>query len=125
MNRRAFNIADWYWKVGDKLPDTQVYSTAVDDYVPLTDPAYVTWLANGKPTVIDTEQSLADVLVLGGQPPPPATGTSDATKNGMFDTIPQVVKVWAFAIENRVRILEGQPTRTAAQFKTYVKSLLP
>ncbi len=122
----SYNAANWYWKVGDKSPDTQVYSSAVDDYVPLTNATYVAWLANGgRATPIDTEQNLADVLILAGQPQPPLAGTSDTVKNGMFDTIPQVVKVWAFAIENRVRTLEGQPTRTAAQFKTYIKSLLP
>ncbi len=124
--RFPYDPANWYWKVGDKSPGTQVYSSAVDDYVPLADATYVAWqTSGGRTTVIDTEQNLADVLVLAGQPSPPSTGTSDTTKNSLFDQIPQVVKVWAFAIENRVRILEGQPTRTAAQFKNYVKSLLP
>ncbi len=126
ITRPPYDPANWYWKVGDKSPGTQVYSSAVDDYVLLADSIYVAWLASGgKPSNIDTEQNLADVLILAGQPQPPTSGTSDGTKNSMFDAVPQVVKVWAFAIENRVRVLEGQPTRTAAQFKTYVKSLLP
>ncbi len=126
VDRLPYTPSNWYWKVGDKSPSTQVYSSAADDYVLLTDPTYVAWLVSGgKPTPIDTEQNLADVLILAGQPPPPLTGTSDATKSALFDAVPQAVKVWSFAIENRVRVLEGQPTRTAAQFKTYVKSLIP
>ncbi len=121
----SYNPANWYWKVGDKSPGTQVYSSAADDYVLLDNVTYVAWLASGgKTTPIDTEQNLADVLILAGQPQPPTSGTSDGTKNSLFDAVPQVVKVWSFAIDNRVRLLEGQPTRTAAQFKTYVKSLL-
>lgn len=121
-----YNPANWYWLVGDKSPDTQVYSSAVDAYVPLNDATYVSWLSKGgSPTLIDTEQNLADVLAAAGQPLPPSTGTSDAQKNALFADIPQAVQVWAFAIENRVRVLESQPTRTVAQFKNYVKGLLP
>ena|SRR6185503_1247250 len=121
----AYDPANWYWLVGDKSPAAQVYSSAADAYVPLTDPTYLVWLsAGGTPTTITTEQSLSDVLSAAGQPLPPAAITSDAQKNILFDAIPKVIQVWAFAVDNRVRVLEGQPTRTAAQFKTYVKSLL-
>lgn len=124
MPFRSYNPANWYWKVGDKSPGTQVYSSAVDDYVLLTNPTYIAWLASGgRPTNIDTEQNLADVLSLAGQPLPPSTSVSSGTKGSLFDNIPRAVQVWAFAIENRVRVLEGQPTRTAAQFKNYVLGL--
>ncbi len=114
---------NWYWIVADSI--TQVYSSAVDDYVPVADAAYQAWLAAGnKATKIDTAQNLADVLVAVGEPPPPATSVSDAQKETWFSDLPQAVRVWAFNAENRIRVLEGQPTRTANQFKTFVKSLL-
>lgn len=123
---KSYDPANWYWLVGDKAPGTQVYSSAADAYVPLNNATYVSWLASGgTPTNIDTEQNLADVLAAAGQPLPPGAGTSDVQKNALFADIPQAVQVWAFAVDNRVRVLEGQAQRTVAQFKSYVKSLIP
>jgi hypothetical protein len=123
--RLSYNPANWYWTVQDRSPGTQVYSSAVVGYVALTDATYVSWLAaGGRTTTIAFEQDLFDLLSAAGVSLPGGSSTSDATKNSLFDAIPQAVKVWAFAIENRVRVLEGQPTRSPAQFKNYVKSLM-
>lgn len=120
---RTFDSANWYWIVAGSA--TQVYSSAVDNYVPVADATYQAWLAAGnKPTKIDTAQSLADVLAAAGQALPPATSPSDNQKESWFADVPTAVRVWAFDAENRIRVLEGQPTRTAAQFKNYVKGLM-
>lgn len=51
-------------------------------------------------------------------------GETDADKGRLFDAIEKVLLEIAFAHENRLRALEGQPARTKAQFKTYAKGLL-
>ncbi len=118
-----YNPKNWYWIVAGSI--TQVYSSAIDDYVPVADATYQAWLTAGnKATKIDTAQNLADVLTAAGEPIPPATSISDAQKETLFADVSQAVRVWAFDAENRIRVLEGQPTRTALQFKNYVKSLL-
>lgn len=117
-----YNPHDWYWVVAGSA--TQVYSSATDNFVAVADATYQAWLARGNlPTKIDTAGNLADVLSLAGVALPPGTQPSDALKNNRFDNIPRAVQVWAFAIENRVRVLEGQPTRSPAQFKAYVTGL--
>jgi hypothetical protein len=104
---------------------TQVYSSASGAYVPVSDTAYVAWLANGNiPTKIAVEQDLWDLLTAAGIAIPSGAVISDPQKDATFADIPLAVQRWAFAVDNRVRALEGQSTRTAAQFKTYVKSLL-
>lgn len=53
--------AAWYWIVGDD--GDRVFSSGAGAFVALTDAAYQTWLAAGhRPTRIDSEGSLADVL---------------------------------------------------------------
>ncbi len=117
------NLSNHYWIVGGSV--TQVYSSNAVVFVPIADATYQAWLAAGhKATPIAVEQDLWDLLTAANIPIPAGKATSDAQKESMFSDIPQAVKVWAFAIENRVRVLEGQPTRTAAQFKTYVKGLM-
>lgn len=57
-----YNPAAWYWVVASNT--AQVWSSAAAAYVPTTDTTYATWLAAGnRPTVIDTEASLHDVLM--------------------------------------------------------------
>ncbi len=123
MVGQPYNPANWYWVVAGST--TQVYSSASDSFVLVTDPTYQAWLTKGgKPTKVDSLQTLSDVLSAAGQPLPPGGGASDSQKEALFADVPQAVKVWALDIDNRVRVLEGQPTRTANQFKTYVKGLL-
>jgi len=58
-----FNIYNWYWKVGDQSPGTQVYSTASNSFVPLSDTTYTTWTGRGNvATVIDTMANLYSVF---------------------------------------------------------------
>ncbi len=119
MPRSTYTVANWYWLVGGDA--TQVYSSAAGAFVPVADATYQAWLAAGHaPTAIDTTQSLSDVL--SGAPGLPAV--SDTLKDAWFASVPRAVQVWAFAVENRVRTLEGQPQRTQAQFKNYVKGLM-
>ena len=118
-----FNASNWYWIVAGST--TQVYSSAAVAYVPVADVTYQAWLAGGNmATKIAVEQDLWDVLDAAGISLPSGASTSDAHKGGMFDNVPAVVKAWAFAVDNRVRVLEGQLPRNANQFRTYVKSLL-
>lgn len=119
---RSYNPGNWYWIVAGST--TQVYSSAAGNYVPVSNSTYLAWLALGyRPTKIDTEANLADVLSSAGQALPPSTSPSDTLKDSQFDNIPRAVEVWAFAIENRVRALEGQASRTPTQFKNYVLGL--
>jgi hypothetical protein len=112
-----------YWIVAGS--PTQVYSSAGVGYVPVSDATYQSWLASGNtPTKIATEADLWDVLADADVPLPSGATSSDVQKDTEFSNIPTVLQKWAFAVDNRVRVLEGQPTRTAAQFRNYVKSLL-
>ncbi len=120
---KPYTPANWYWYVAGDL--TQVYSSAAVAYVVASDPTFVAWLAKGNvATKINSEQELFDVLLAAGVPVPGGTVPSDAAKNGMFDNVPHAVQVWAFAVDNRVRVLEGLATRTPLQFRNYVKGLM-
>ena len=82
-----YNPANWYWIVGGST--TQVFSSVVGNYVPVTDATYVAWLASGgKPTPIDTEQNLYQVLVNAGVDPGVLT-------NSVNVSVPSTV-MWAF-----------------------------
>jgi hypothetical protein len=117
------DASNWYWFVAGST--TQVYSSAAVSYVPVTDGTYQAWVsAGGVTSRISTEQELFDILLANGVPVPAAVKPSDTLKEGMFANVPQVVRVWALDVDNRVRVLEGQPTRNANQFKNYVKSLI-
>lgn len=122
MTFPTYTPGNWYWIVGGS--SSQVYSSAVNNFVPVSDAAYSAWLAVGNtPTKIDTIQNLADVLDAAGKSLPPSTQISDAQRQKLFDAVPRAVQLWAFDIDNRVRALEGQPARTPNQFRSYVKNL--
>lgn len=58
-----YNVADWYWKVGDTNPTTHRFSSASGTYVVLADATYAAWVAAGNTaTVIDTEAHLYVVI---------------------------------------------------------------
>jgi hypothetical protein len=58
-----YDITNWYWAVGDQSPSTQVYSTASNSFVPLSNTTYTAWLAaGGVTTVIDTMVNLYGVF---------------------------------------------------------------
>lgn len=129
----TFDPTNWYWIVGG--PTTQVYSSAIGNYVPVTDATYQAWLAKGgAPTKIDTEANLGDVLA-----PyflrPLAANVLDGYKQSQAITIVQkefqaVFKI-LFNHENRIRAIEsalglnGSPAQlTPAQAIAAVKALM-
>lgn len=118
-----YNPFDWYWIVAGDT--SQIYSSRAVSYIPPSDPTYQVWLAGGnQPAKIPNQQELIDVLVTYEVPVPAGAVASDTLKESIFDKIPRVIKVWSFDVDNRVRVLEGQPARTANQFKNYVKGLI-
>ncbi len=118
-----YTPTNWYWIIADST--TQVYSSVAVAYVPTSDPTYLAWVASGhKASRLPAQQDLFDYLTTLGIAIPGGETTSDTLKDGMFSQIPRAVQVWAFAVDNRVRVLEGQAPRTANQFKNYVKGLL-
>jgi len=118
-----FDPKNNYWVVGGSA--TQVYSSAVGDYVQISNPTYVAWLAAGnQPTRIASEAELGEVLDPYSLRPVHA-GVLDAYKDSQAKnlTIATIAKV-AFNHENRIRALEGQSPYTANQFKTAIKALM-
>lgn len=56
-----YNPSDWYWIVAGST--TQVYSSARNDYFPVSDATYVAWLAGGRTaTRIASEADLGQAL---------------------------------------------------------------
>lgn len=116
-----FDITNWYWTVAGDT--TRAFSSAAGAYVPSSDATLLAWIGRGnQPTKIALEQDLSDMLTVVGLTGP--TAASDTAKETLFNNVPRAVKVWALDIDNRVRALEGQPARSANQFKTYVKGLM-
>lgn len=118
-----FDIRNWYWFIGSD--QTRVYSSALGDYVSVSDPNFVAWIADGtRPTTIDSEASLGDVLSPHLLRPAAAgvlAGYQDSQAGG-------VVILTAFKVlfnhENRLRALEGKAPLTAAQARAAVKALM-
>lgn len=119
----TYNPANWYWTVAGST--TNVFSSAVGDYVPVADATYQAWLASGNtPTRIISEAELGDVLAP-YQIRPVAAGVLDGYKDSQATklTIDIVAKV-LFNHENRIRALEAKASVTAPQFKTALKALM-
>ena len=115
--------ADWYWAVNGST--TQVFSSAIGDYVAVTDPTYLAWVASGgAATVIDSEASLGETLAP-YQIRPVSANVLDGYKDSQANklTVEVIAKV-LFKIVNDVRVLQGQSTITANQFKTFLKGLM-
>lgn len=55
-----FNPRMWFWFVGGD--ETKVFSSATGNYVPLTDPNYLKFANDMRPTNIASEDELIDVL---------------------------------------------------------------
>ena len=121
---------NWYWIVGGD--ETRVFSSAAGDYVPVSDPTYQSWAADGtQPTRIDTEVNLGEVLADGSARPSRA-----AVLDGYKDThARRVVAGAAFKVlfnhENRLRAIErqlglnGSPADlTAGQARNAIKALM-
>jgi hypothetical protein len=122
----SFNVmpANWFWIVGGSA--TQVYSTAIGDYMPSTDARYVTWqsmaggLIAGK---VASEAELGGVLARFGLRPTNASVLS-AYQAAAVTGMDAVQNKILFNLNNRLRVLEGQPTLTAAQFIAAMASLV-
>lgn len=126
---KVYTPANWYWIVAGS--STQVYSSAVSDYVPVGNASYVAWLVVNAPTPIDTEANLGGVLatyLLRPIPPNVLDGYRDAIA---AQTIAMSVFKVLFNHENRLRAIErnlnlnGSPADlTAGQAKAAVKALM-
>jgi hypothetical protein len=120
---KEYDPFNWYWKVNGSA--THVYSSAVGDYVPVTDPAFVAWTADGTlPTNIVSAAELGEVLAPYNLRPAEAV-VLDAYQDTHAKkiTIEAVAKL-LFNIVNEIRVLKGQEPITAQQFRTYVKGLM-
>lgn len=123
LNPPPYNPANWYWVVNGST--TQVFSSAIGNYVPVSDPTFLVWVASGgAATVIDSEASLGETLA-SHQVRPESAKVLDGYKERHANklTIDVVAKV-LFKIVNDVRVLQGQSTITANQFKTFLKELM-
>jgi hypothetical protein len=120
---KPFRPRNWYWIVNGST--TQVYSSAVGNYVPVDNAAYTAWLADDNtPTRIDTEANLGGTLATHSLRPTPAAILDGYTEaQAVKLTIETVAKI-LFNHENRIRTLAGQPAVTAAQFKAFIKGLM-
>lgn len=118
-----FTPNNWYWIVAGSI--TQVYSSVVGDYVPVTNATYQAWLAAGNtPTKIDTEANLGDALAQRLMRPV-AVNVLDGYKQSLANNITaQVIFKILFNHENRIRTLEGQAQITPAQAVAAVKALM-
>src|SRR5262252_7789655 len=105
----VFDPTNWYWIVARST--TQVYSSAVGDYVPMQDATYQAWLAAGNPPApADSVQSLGQVLAKYRLRPVNVTVLRQYQT--AIAAIPDIANFPVMLdIENRVRVLEGQPTR--------------
>ncbi|MBR0802826.1 hypothetical protein JQ636_04680 [Bradyrhizobium japonicum] len=85
---KNYDVFDWYWIVGgDGL---QVYSSKLRDYVPTTDPAYLTFVADGTAaTMIDTEHSLGGVMAVSNLLRPIPAGVLDGYTDALALRIAQ------------------------------------
>jgi hypothetical protein len=118
-----YNPRNWYWRVGGST--TQVYSSAVGNYVPVADATYQTWLTSGGlPTNILNEAELGEVLAQYSLRPI-AANVLDGYKDSQATklTVEVVAKILLWLV-NEVRTLKGQGTITATQFKTFIKDQL-
>lgn len=118
-----YDPRNWYWRVAGS--NTQVYSSAIGDYVPVADAAYQTWLARGGvPTNIGSESELGDVLSQYALRPAAASvleGYKDSQATRL--TVEVVAKILLWCV-NEIRVLKGQAPITAQQFKDFIKGQL-
>lgn len=121
----AYFPINHYWIVAGST--TQVYSSANAGYRPITNPAYVAWLAFGnKPTPIASENELWDVLAaqFPGGLPAGDSNAQDRKKVILIDKFGDDILTVLYEVDKRLRVLEAKPTITLAQFKTGLKALL-
>lgn len=117
---KNYTPTDWYWIVaGD---ETQLFSSAIGDYVQADDATYQAWAADGTlPTRIASEIELGAVLADARVRPENAV-VLDSFKDRHADvlTMEVVAKILLWLI-NEVRGLKGQQPVTGAQVKAFIK----
>lgn len=115
-----YNPSNHYWFVaGD---ETQVFSSAAGDYVPVSNKTYQAWVNDGGLTTkIANEQELGEVLA-DARVRPENAQVLDGFKGRHADklTLEIVAKILLFLI-NEVRDLKGQQPITGQQFRNFVK----
>lgn len=123
---KFYNPLDWYWTVGGDT--NRAYSSAVGDYVPPNNTAFVAWKADGTvPSNVANEADLAGILApyYPQVARPVAAGVLDAYQQAQADDIFQQKLIkYLFTLENRVRVLEAKPAVTVAQARAYFKGLM-
>lgn len=120
----SYNPCNWYWIIGGST--TQVYSSSRKAFVPQNDEIYLAWVARGNraQAAIQTNAELWDLLATACPDGLPAdAGAQDVKNETQYNQIPVIVRKIIYDFDKRVRALEGQPERTANQFKQYVKGL--
>jgi hypothetical protein len=123
----GFRPKNWYWIVAGST--TQVYSSASGTYVPVNDPTYLAWLnpeIGNVPRAIASEAALGQELALFSlRPQASAANVLDAYADSHATRLTaEVAAKLFFNIVNEIRVLKGQSTLTAQQFKAYVKGLM-
>ena len=116
-----YNPRDWYWIVAGST--TQVYSSKIGNYVPISDAAYVAWLAAGNtPSRIGTEAELGEALAPTGATRPIDAEILDAYKGAQTDRMQTEVifRMFLWCV-NEIRTLKGQATITAQQLRQFIK----
>lgn len=120
---KTYDPFNWFWKVGGSV--TEVYSSAIGDYVPVDDPAFEAWGADGTvPTNIVSAAELGEVLSAYNLRPVQATVLDAYQDTHAKKLTLEVVAKVLFNLVNEVRVLKGQPQVTAQQFRAYVKGLM-
>lgn len=123
---KSYNPLNWYWIVNNDA--SNVYSSAIGDYVAVSNVTYQAWIADGTvPTVIDTEDNLGGVLsayypditrpIVAGV----LSGYQQEQANDIFKH--KLIK-YLFVLHNDVRVLKGQQPHTVAQARAFFKGLM-
>lgn len=119
---KGFDPSDWYWIVNND--ETQVFSSALGDFVSSTNSVYQAWIADGTiPTRIDSHDSLGQVLAKHEIKPKHAT-VLDKYIDTQLNFLDKVQLKILFHTENRLRVLEGKQSITMGQYLAAIKSLI-
>jgi ABC-type tungstate transport system permease subunit len=121
---KIYNPANWYWIVGGD--ESRVFSSAIGNYVPADDAAYLAWRADGAlPTRIVSEAELGEVLA-DARVRPQRAAVLDAYKGQhakrMTDEVQSKAILWCI---NEILTLKGQPTiTTGPAIRNFLKDLM-
>jgi hypothetical protein len=120
---KIYSPNDWYWFVGgDK---TKVFSSKLGDYVSSDDVTFVAWASDGtKPTDIDTEEALGQVLAPYLIRPVHASVLDGYTGAQAAEVAADPSFKVIFSLMKQVASLQGTTPPTAAQALDATKALL-